>query len=144
QHADDAQRDHPDGRAVEKQVDQVVRREKQRVEAGKHDGNDDKSDHHRQHAEVAGTDPVEEAAEQPDGAVIVPDALVGAIDRLRGPVAHGVPPAISAAFLWLRRDTAFSVAPVIAVTSSWLLASGSKMPLLRPRRSTTMRSATAR
>ena len=43
-----------------------------------------------------------------------------------------------------RRETALSTAPVIAPTSSSFEASGVKTPLLRPSRSTTIRSATAR
>ena len=115
----------------------------------------DEADDDRQRAEVARPHPVEEGADR------AADALRHGVTRSSLRSSSGaicaccsalmviaVPPMLglvrSAWRRLARRETALSVAPVMALTSSWLEASGVKMPLLRPSRSTTMRSATAR
>ena len=64
QHADDAERDDADRRAVEQQVHQVVRRQEDRVQAVEDRPDDDEADDDRQRAEIAGADAVEESRER--------------------------------------------------------------------------------
>ena len=149
QYADDAERNDADGRGFKQEVDEVDAGDEQGVEAGEHRPDDGEADHDGDRPQVPRSHAIEKRLRRsanPDGVV---DARVGAVHRGRGAgggsfgVTHGVAPS-AALRRWTRRDTELLAAPVIAPTSSALVASGAKTPLLRPSRSTTMRSATAR
>ena len=81
QHTDDAERNDADRRAVEEQVDEIVRSQKDRVQAREHDGDQDEADDDRQHAEVARFHPVDEAPEGVDHSRFVAHPLIAAIER---------------------------------------------------------------
>ena len=133
QDADDAERDDADGRAIEQQVDEVVRRQEDRVEALEH-GPDD-----RRGPTTTGSEPRSPERTRSTKARIAPPTPAACLTRsslrsssgagaLRWSRAHGCAScagaALAPAVRPARRDTALSVAPVIALTSSWFEASG--------------------
>ncbi len=75
--------DDADGGAVEQQVDEVVWRQKHRVEQREHRRDNDQADEDRQHAEIARAYAVEEGLDHAHDVVVVADAFVAAIQGSR-------------------------------------------------------------
>ena len=132
QDANDAERDHADRGAVEQQVDEIVARQEDRVEALEHRPDDGQPDNHRERTEVARADTVKKAADRAADAGVVPDPGIGAVEERRGRfgvdvAGHARSSVVSSRSAWRRperRETALSAAPVMALTSSWFDVSG--------------------
>ena len=145
QHADDAERDDADRARLEGRFTRFSLDRKTGLSALEDDADDDEADDHRQRAEVAGADAVDEAWTAPRRPS-VPEPLVLAVAAARrraGVSSWLMPPpsfgVVEAAGAAARRagTTTLSVAPVIAATiSSEEISSTSNTPLLRPSRST--------
>ncbi|MGY2934897.1 hypothetical protein ACVWZ6_004499 [Bradyrhizobium sp. GM6.1] len=83
QDTDDAQRDHTHCRAIEKQIDQIVRREKNRVESLERRADDDEPDDHRQRSEITRPHTVHKGADHVSKRVRVLDSFVTAVEQPR-------------------------------------------------------------
>jgi hypothetical protein len=92
QNADDAERDNAHGRGIEEQVDEIIARQEDRVEALENRPDDRQPDNDRQGSEFARTDPIEESADRAADAGFVRDTFVRAIEQRGGAflvAAHG-------------------------------------------------------
>src|SRR5690606_29225936 len=137
-------------RALHRQIDEVPAREEHRVEHLEHRPDQREADDDRQRTQVAAAHPrpdprrgaadalaveIVEAHEPPPGRRRSREASGMTVPSVRGSGSAG-----GAA----RRATELSTAPVIAAISTSLVTSAALYsPLLRPSRSTTIRSATA-
>ena len=151
QHADDAERDDADRRAVEEQVHEVVRCDRKTgLRLVKTVQMIDEADDDRQRAQVAGADAVDEGADRAADARRAWRDAARRCGRAAVPVGRAHAP-------FLRRPASRPAARGGPARDGVVGGAGDrgdqlvrsrrpgvKMPLLRPSRSTTMRSATAR
>jgi hypothetical protein len=89
QHAYDAQRNHPDRRAVEQQIHQVVSREKNWIQAGEHGPDDDQAGDDRERPQITRAHPLNKGrhgATDPGGVLDADIAAVEQRGRLRSPL----------------------------------------------------------